>query len=390
MWNRCPSRSTALRTASAAASLLLSSALLATGAAAQSLPATPALPSGGVDLTTAPDGLKLGVDGGDTGGVTLGAGPGGIDLDLRTTPKPATPPAERPARVTVPGGPAENPRSETSPGRSVPAAGDTDRSVAVTPSRPGGGDARRAAGGGRDAGGEESGRALRLGGLRPAARSERDGGGGVAPVFDLVERIPPAVRAGLVALALIALAMWGLWVRGRRRLEHNAYLDPDTDVANMAAFEQVLDREWQRAARYRRPLGLMLLELECRGPGGIRMLAARDALEAVEDINREVRASDTLARLTPSRFALICPEAPQGSVETLAHAIEHRLEERRLHCWAGFAERDAGDLRPDDLVARAAAALARAQMETSAGDAPAPGGEGGVHAVAVAGRRAAA
>ena len=136
-------------------------------------------------------------------------------------------------------------------------------------------------------------------------------------------------------------------------------MDPDTDVANMAAFEQMLDREWQRASRYRRPLGLLLLELEQGGPGGIGLLGEREARDAVDDISQEVRESDTVARLAPSRFAVICPEGPQGSMETLAHAIEHRLEERRLRCWAGFAERNETDERPADLVARAAAALAR-------------------------------
>ena len=187
-------------------------------------------------------------------------------------------------------------------------------------------------------------------------------------MFDLIERIPAAVRAGLVALAVIALVMWGLWVRGRRRLQQNAYLDPDTDVANMAAFEQVLDHEWQRASRYQRPLGLLLLEVEQRGGGGIRLLGERDAEAAAEDIGREVRESDMVARLGPSRFAVICPEAPQGSGETLAHAIEHRLEERRLRCWASFAERAESDDRPAELVARAAAGLARAHYEPPAAE----------------------
>ena len=178
-------------------------------------------------------------------------------------------------------------------------------------------------------------------------------------MFDLVERIPAVVRAGLVALALIAIALWGLWVRGRRRLEQNAYVDPDTGVANMEAFEQMLEREWQRATRYRRPLGLLLLDVEQSGPGAI-LLGERDARAAVDDISKEVRGSDTVARLAQSRFAVICPEAPQGSVETLAHALERRLEERRLRCWAGFAERANGNGRPADLVTRAATVLADA------------------------------
>ncbi len=159
--------------------------------------------------------------------------------------------------------------------------------------------------------------------------------------------------------------MWALWVRGRRRLDQNAYVDPDTGVANMEAFEQMLEREWQRATRYRRPLGLLLLDVEQRGTGGL-LLGERDARQAVADISKEVRGSDTVARLAQSRFAVICPEAPQGSVETLAHALELRLEERRLRCWAGFAERADGHGRPADLVTRAATALADAHAEVPA------------------------
>jgi diguanylate cyclase (GGDEF)-like protein len=352
------------RTASAVSSMLVLAAVIAGTASAQSLPATD-LSTGGVDLSTGPEGLKVGVDAGDTGGVTVGAGPGGVDLGLRTTPK-SSGPSESPAgrapgeRVSVPGGPTDNPRSGSSPGLSTPGAG-RGGSVAVAAGEPGGtaGADRRSA---RGAAGSDE-----VDGLRPtaAAEADRDGKGGVAPVFDLVERIPAVVRAGLVALALIAIALWGLWVRGRRRLDKNAYVDPDTGVANMEAFEQMLAREWQRATRYRRPLGLVLLDVEQSGTGGI-LLGERDARAAVDDISKEVRGSDIVARLAQSRFAVICPEAPQGSIETLAHALELRLEERRLRCWAGFAERADGHGRPADLVTRAATALADAHAEIPA------------------------
>jgi diguanylate cyclase (GGDEF)-like protein len=350
-----------LHTASAVLSMLVSAVVIAGTASAQSLPATE-LSTGGVDLTTGPEGVKVGVDAGDTGGVTVGAGPGGVDLGLRTTPKSSAPsespasPAERGPgeRVSVPGGPTDDPRSGSSPDQSTPGTG-RGGSIAVAGGAPAA-DRRRAPG----AAGSEV-----RDGLRPVAAADRESKGGVAPVFDLVERIPAVVRAGLVALALIAIAMWGLWVRGRRRLDRNAYVDPDTGVANMEAFEQMLEREWQRATRYRRPLGLVLLDVEQSGTGGI-LLGERDARAAVDDISKEVRGSDTVARLAQSRFAVICPEAPQGSVETLAHALELRLEERRLRCWAGFAERADGHGRPADLVTRAATALADAHAEVPA------------------------
>jgi GGDEF domain-containing protein len=350
--------------------MLLFSAALAATAHGQTLPSPPStdsVPSGGIQVGTGPDGVNLGIDGGDTGGVNVGAGPGGVGLDLRTGPKATTPTPTTGGSGSGPNSSADTPGA-ASPGESAPDSGRDARPG--SPARDGaGGDYRRAGTGGGADRGAAAGGTPSVDGRRTAADADRNSErGGVPPFFDLIDRIPTAVRAGLLALALIALLMWGLWVRGRRRLEQNAYLDPESDVANTAAFEQVLDREWQRALRYRRPLGLLLLEVEQRGAGGIRLLGESDAKVAAEDIGREVRQSDTVAKLSPSRFAVICPEAPQGSAETLAHAIEHRLEERRLRCWVAFAERTATDTRPADLVARAAAGLAQTQYEQPAAE----------------------
>src|SRR6185295_15993417 len=112
----------------------------------------------------------------------------------------------------------ENPRSGTSPGQSVPGTG-RGGTIAVeggNGSRNGSSARGRAAERRRAA---RSAAAARLDNASSTARGKRDDKGAVAPVFDLVERIPAAVRAGLLALALIALAMWALWVRGRRRLQ---------------------------------------------------------------------------------------------------------------------------------------------------------------------------
>jgi diguanylate cyclase (GGDEF)-like protein len=363
MWNKSQSSIAAVRIASALLSMLLAAAVLAPAAPGQSLPSTHLEPTGGVDLTTGPEGVGVGLDAGDTGGVTVGAGQDGVKLNLRTTPKSSTPsqPADPGERVSVPRVPGDGPGSGSSPA----AAGPPGRGVDVV-----GDGAGDRAGGTRGTGGERAGerpggdaRDDRVRDLRTAARTEDDGQGGVAPVFDLVDRIPPLLRAGLVALALIAIALWALWVRGRRRLEQNAYQDPDTEVANLTAFEQLLEREWQRAARYRRPLGLVLLDVEQPSSGGIPLLGERDARNAVQDISEEVRQSDIVARLAPGRFAVICPEAPQGSLETLAHALELRLEEWRLHSAVGFAERSESDQGPADLVARAASDLADTHPE---------------------------
>jgi diguanylate cyclase (GGDEF)-like protein len=357
--------------------MLLASVLPAAGASAQALPSIPtvgASPTGGVEVEAGPGGVNLGVDGGDTGGVNVGAGPGGVNLDLRTTPKQSAPaPAPQGNSSPAPGsGTASERPAGSGPAQAAPDSGGGEAGPGRTgEGRRGNATSRR----GRaesvgSAGADGAGVTPTVDGRSAATRAKQDDRGAVAPVFDLIDRIPTAVRAGLVALALIALAMWALWVRGRRRLENNAYMDPDSEVANMAAFEQILDREWERASRYHRPLGLLLLEIEQSDAAGIRLLGERQAKDVVEDIGLQVRQSDTVARLSDSRFAVICPEAPVGSVETLAHAIEHRLEERRLRCWASFGERIETDDHPSALVARAASRLAGAQVDLPAVPAP--------------------
>ena len=60
-------------------------ALIAGGAPAQTLPlpATELQPTDGIGVATGPDGMQLDVNAGENGGVTLDAGPGGVNLGAR-------------------------------------------------------------------------------------------------------------------------------------------------------------------------------------------------------------------------------------------------------------------------------------------------------------------
>jgi diguanylate cyclase (GGDEF)-like protein len=182
---------------------------------------------------------------------------------------------------------------------------------------------------------------------------------GHTPFFELVDRVPAAVRAGLIALALIALALWAAWVRNRRRLAVNAFADPVTGIANGAALARLLDGELERAKRFKRPLGLLLLDVsEGRHHKGklphLRDTTLRKATAVICD---RIREAQTVARLDHNRFAVICPEAAAASTETLARALERRFEELRIHVKVGVAEREATDRSADDLLARAAATM---------------------------------
>jgi diguanylate cyclase (GGDEF)-like protein len=181
----------------------------------------------------------------------------------------------------------------------------------------------------------------------------------LTPFFEVIEAIPAAVWAGLAALALIALALWLGWVRGRQRLAANAFVDPVTGIANSAAFMQLLEVELDRARRFKRPLGLLVVDVREHSREGTGLLHLGDTTlrEATRAISDRIREADKVARLGPSRFAVISPEATAASSETVARALERRLEELRIHARVGVAERQATDRSAQDLVARAEAGI---------------------------------
>jgi diguanylate cyclase (GGDEF)-like protein len=177
------------------------------------------------------------------------------------------------------------------------------------------------------------------------------------PFFDLVDHIPGAVKAGVVALAILALGIWGAWVRARRRLAHNAFVDPVTGIANGPAFEGLLARELTRAKRYKRPLALLVVEVS-DAPHSILPLRDQTLRDVTAVIEEQLREGDIIARLGPARFGIICPEATTTAGETLARALEARLEEMRVHVSVGTAERQPTDLGPEQILSRAESGLA--------------------------------
>ena len=312
----------------------------------------------GVSVQADPQkGASVEVNAGDAG-VTVGAGPQGVKLDLRQNAVPVAPGASTPPQPTGREQPAPAGRGDAPAAKAPASEGSDDSSPAAA-----GGSAQRAGAGTGPAqarGGADSpaGSADRRADADTAA--ERRGSRGVAPVLDFIEEIPRAVWAGLVALALIALAMWLMWVRGRRRLERNAWVDAETGTMNVVAFETLLAQEWTRSGRYHRPLGLLLLDLEEEASGGGRRpLGDKRARRAWNAITERVREADTVAQLSASRFAVICPESSHGSAETLARALEKSLEAEQVHARVGVGERFETDRGPADLVSRAAAGLER-------------------------------
>jgi hypothetical protein len=266
----------------------------------------------GVSLQANPQqGATLGVDAGEGRGLTVGAGPQGakVEVDSGSAALPGTGTGTGSQAQTSPqGGGSDNASQPSSPTRDTSPASPAgpDGTTATTAGSAGAAAGTRAAPAGAAGERDAAARAAERRADKPPAtkRAAR----GVAPVLDLIEKIPPAVWAALLSLGLIALTMWLMWVRGRRRLERNAWVDSESPEMNVVAFETLLAQEWARSDRYHRPLGLLLLELEePTSDGGRRPLTGKYRESAQDAITAQARGADTVAQLSPSRFAVICP-----------------------------------------------------------------------------------
>jgi diguanylate cyclase (GGDEF)-like protein len=211
---------------------------------------------------------------------------------------------------------------------------------------------------------------------------------GVASVVEF----PRATGIALIlaAVFLVLLVMWqiermaGLRERAARaeqelaatssNLEHAEAIDPVTRLASRGRFFEILQQEFRRSLRYRRPLSCMLLDLdrfsaineEYGQHFGDIVLGQFGAI-----VGRGLRDSDLAARYEGEAFALLLPETPPEQAGVVAERIRGRLKGHvfsngvsacSLSASFGIAGLpDARVLRTDDLVRLAAQALEEAK-----------------------------
>jgi diguanylate cyclase (GGDEF)-like protein len=119
--------------------------------------------------------------------------------------------------------------------------------------------------------------------------------------------------------------------RTRDELEHLAATDDLTGVANRRRFGQELGRELASAARYGRPLSLLLLDLDGfknvndsfghdRGDEVLRTVAVL--------LRRHTRKCDLVARIGGDEFALLLPSTPPDRASPLADRLAEAIAER--------------------------------------------------------------
>jgi diguanylate cyclase (GGDEF)-like protein len=115
-------------------------------------------------------------------------------------------------------------------------------------------------------------------------------------------------------------------VRNAEAMERLASIDGMTGIYNRRHFLALADREWDRARRYRRPLSLLMIDIDYFKAINDRFgheIGDRAIVHVVNVARDCRRASDLLARIGGEEFAMLLPETD------LDHAL---VVAERLRC----------------------------------------------------------
>jgi diguanylate cyclase (GGDEF)-like protein/PAS domain S-box-containing protein len=157
--------------------------------------------------------------------------------------------------------------------------------------------------------------------------------------------LPGASGLPDAALATEQLAAWRQWTASvaeylalalsnlilRETLETQARHDPLTDLYNRRYMEEALERELRRAERSKRPMGVMMLDLDffkryndtLGHEAGDRLLVALANL-----LRTQVRAGDVVCRYGGEEFLIILPETPAELVMQRAEQLRRMVTDQ--------------------------------------------------------------
>jgi len=174
--------------------------------------------------------------------------------------------------------------------------------------------------------------------------------------------VPLPVFAFVLVLLLGMAAMFRRERRRAREAERVALSDPLTGLPNRLALSHRLAIEWERSRRYGRPLGVIALDLDdLKHVNDRHGHAAGDRLlcDAADILSRRSRRSDAVARLGGDEFVILVSETRGREMAAFADAVRSGLRTGGVSASVGYAELQAGDTDPSDLLARADADMYR-------------------------------
>ncbi|MFT3849393.1 MAG: diguanylate cyclase [Propionivibrio sp.] len=177
-----------------------------------------------------------------------------------------------------------------------------------------------------------------------------------------------------LAVVLVAVTVTSLcWMRRlnalNRRLQQLSVTDALTGFFNRTGLAASLQLDIDRAQRYRRPLSVVMLDLDhFKGVNDEfgHLVGDQVLVEFADLIRATVRQVDVVYRWGGEEFLIVCLETPPDQVRNLAERIlecirEHRFStQRQMTVSAGIANLVAGDTVPN-LTRRADDALYQAK-----------------------------
>lgn len=132
------------------------------------------------------------------------------------------------------------------------------------------------------------------------------------------------VQVGWLVAALACTCLGWLFGGYIRRLRRQAERDELTGVFIRRPFERLFQQEWNRAARYRRPLSILFIDVDDFGKVNklYGHLMGDEALKTIARLIRQnVRKTDVVARWGGEEFVVLLPETDVESALVLAERI---------------------------------------------------------------------
>jgi diguanylate cyclase (GGDEF)-like protein len=115
------------------------------------------------------------------------------------------------------------------------------------------------------------------------------------------------------------------------RLQRLSLLDGLTGIANRRRFDEALEVEWRRGLRSRRPIALLLIDIDHFKPynDSHGHQAGDDCLRRVAGLLRDSlqRAGDLVARYGGEEFAVLLPDTDAGHATRTAEMLRARIAE---------------------------------------------------------------
>ena len=156
--------------------------------------------------------------------------------------------------------------------------------------------------------------------------------------FASIETAVESMQAGATDFITKPVDASELDIRIKRALEHAqtkrlAYTDGLTNLHNYRAFQARLQQEVERSNRYKRPLSLIMVDIDhFKIYNDMHGHLQGDAILAqVASLLKQVsRSSDIVARYGGEEFALILPETDTASAEILGRRLHAEIEQHRF------------------------------------------------------------